>query len=454
MSRRRRVRPLSTAAAAIAVAAGLCAPSALAQDPAPAPDAPEVRSAVEDLSRPASPAEERSWDAARAELAEDTAGDAFYRPPATIPARPGTLIRSEPSAFYLDPVKLIRVPARATRILYSSVDAQGRPMAVSGTVLTPTAPWTGAGERPVIGYAVGTQGASDRCAPSRTLSTGEQYEGVGITSLLDRGHTVVVTDYEGLGTPGAHTYMVRESQAHAVLDSVRAAAQVDGAEVIASSPVALAGYSQGGGASAAAAELAPAYAPELDLKGAYAGAPPADLVQVADRIDGGSYSAFLLYAMSGQLAAYDVDPAVHLNEHGRQVLTDAVETCVTDSGEHGSLDSSALTHTGQSFPQLVRTDPQLGRDPRRAEARGGGAPPGGARDDRPLPHGRRHPVPRRPGAGAALVRRGRPRPLRPGPHPHPHGRLRGRAAAHALVPRRSAGRPVDPELLRLVLSVR
>ncbi len=55
MSRRRRVRPLSTAAAAIAVAAGLCAPSALAQDPAPAPDAPEVRSAVEDLSRPASP---------------------------------------------------------------------------------------------------------------------------------------------------------------------------------------------------------------------------------------------------------------------------------------------------------------------------------------------------------------------------------------------------------------
>lgn len=358
MSRRRRVRPLSTAAA-LAVVAGLCAPGALAQDPVPAPDAPEVRSAVEDLSRPASPAEERSWDAARAELAEDTAGDAFYRPPATIPARPGTLIRSEPSAFYLDPVKLIRVPARATRILYSSVDAQGRPMAVSGTVLTPTAPWTGAGERPVIGYAVGTQGAADRCAPSRALSTGEQYEGVGISSLLGRGHTVVVTDYEGLGTPGAHTYMVRESQAHAVLDSVRAAAQVDGAEVTASSPVALAGYSQGGGASAAAAELAPSYAPELDLKGAYAGAPPADLVQVADRIDGGSYSAFLLYAMSGQLTAYDVDPAVHLNEHGRQVLADAVETCVTDSGEHGSLDSSALTHTGQSFPQLVRTDPQL-----------------------------------------------------------------------------------------------
>ena len=211
----------------------------------------------------------------------------------------------------------------------------------------------------VIGYAVGTQGAADRCAPSRTLSTGEQYEGVGISALLGRGHTVVVTDYEGLGTPGAHTYMVRESQAHAVLDSVRAAAQVDGAEVTASSPVALAGYSQGGGAAAAAAELAPDYAPELDLKGAYAGAPPADLVQVAGRIDGGLYAAFLLYAMAGQLAAYDVDPATHLNETGLTALAGAAETCMVGSLAYAHLDSATLTHTGQDFPELVRSDAEL-----------------------------------------------------------------------------------------------
>ena len=173
-----------------------------------------------------------------------------------VPATPGALIRTEPTAFYLDPVRLVQVPAHATRIMYASQDAQGRPIAVTGTVLTPTAPWTGGGERPVISYAVGTQGAADRCAPSRTLSTGVQYEGVGITSLLSRGHAVVVTDYEGLGTPGTHTYMVREAQAHAVLDAVRAAAQVSGSGVTATAPVALAGYSQGGGASAAAAELA------------------------------------------------------------------------------------------------------------------------------------------------------------------------------------------------------
>ena len=257
-------------------------------------------------------------------------------------------------------MRLVQVPAHATRIMYASQDAQGRPVAVTGTVLTPTAPWTGGGERPVIGYAVGTQGAADHCAPSRTLSTGLQYEGVGITSLLRRGHVVVVTDYEGLGTPGTHTYMVREAQAHAVLDAVRAAAHVSGSGVTATAPVALAGYSQGGGAAAGAAELAPEYAPELDLKGAYAGAPPADLVQVADQIDGSLYAAFLLYAMAGQLAAYDVDPAVHLNETGLAALAGAAETCVTGSLAYANLDSTTLTHTGQGFPDLIRSDADLG----------------------------------------------------------------------------------------------
>lgn len=348
-------RPLAVAAA-LGMALGLAAPAHAREAVA---EAPAVRTAVEELSRPATGAQEARWDAARGALAQATAEDDFYTPPAAVPATPGVLLRSEPSVFYLDPVRLIRVPARATRVMYASTDAHGAPVAVTGTVLTPGASWTGRGQRPVIGYAVGTQGAADRCAPSRTLSTGEQYEGVGITALLDRGYTVVVTDYEGLGTPGAHTYMVRESQAHAVLDSVRAAAQVAGSEVTPTSPVALAGYSQGGGASAAAAELAADYAPELDLKAAYAGAPPADLTQVADRLDGGAYAAFLLYALSGQLAADDVDPAAYLNEEGEAALAAAEDSCTGDSADFAGTDSAALTRTGESLPRLIRSDATL-----------------------------------------------------------------------------------------------
>ncbi len=345
---------LSTLAVAVALGVGTAfagAAPAAAQEGMTA----EQEAAVQDLSTAPTATEQARWDAARSALAQ-TADEDFYATPAEIPGTPGTLIRSEPMDFYLDPVKLIRYPAEATRVMYSSVNAMGEPIAVTGTVLEPDAEWTGSGERPVIAYAVGTQGVGDQCAPSKTLSTGEQYEGIGISALLSQGYTVVVTDYEGLGTEGLHTYMVRESQAHTVLDSVRAAAGLEGSGVSAASPVAIAGYSQGGGASAAAAELAGEYAPELDVKGAYAGAPPADLTQVADAIDGGSSAAFLLFAMAGQLEAYGVDPGLYLNALGMQTLEEASTACTSDGSRFAGLDSSTVTDSGQSFPELVRSD--------------------------------------------------------------------------------------------------
>ena len=46
----------------------------------------------------------------------------FYSTPAQLPAANGGVVRSEPSTFYLDPVKLIKPNASATRIclLYTS----------------------------------------------------------------------------------------------------------------------------------------------------------------------------------------------------------------------------------------------------------------------------------------------------------------------------------------------
>lgn len=345
---------LTTLAAAVALGVGTAfagAAPAAAQEGMTA----EQKAAVQELSTAPTAAEQAQWDAARTALAQ-AADEDFYAAPDSIPATPGTLIRQEPMDFYLDPVKLIRIPAHATRIMYSSVNATGEPIAVTGTVLEPEKEWTGSGERPVIAYAVGTQGVGDQCAPSKTLSTGEQYEGIGISALLNKGYTVVVTDYEGLGTEGLHTYMVRESQAHTVLDSVRAAAGLEGSGVTASSPMAIAGYSQGGGAAAAAAELAGEYAPELNVKGAYAGAPPADLTQVADAIDGGDSAAFLLFAMAGQLEAYGVDPDLYLNALGMQTLEEASTACTSDGSKFAGLNSSTVTDSGQSFPELVRSD--------------------------------------------------------------------------------------------------
>ena len=222
----------------------------------------------------------------------------FYTPPVELPAGAnGDLIKSEPSPLLLSvPGSNGAWPATATKIMYRSEDAKGAPVAVTGTYLEPSNPWTGQGARPLVAAAVGTHGQGDQCAPSKLFNTGIEYqfptdvmvgyESIWVNTLLLNGIAVVVTDYEGLGTPGDHTYVNREAEAHAVLDSVRAAQQLPNTSIPADGPVGLWGYSQGGGAAAAATELKPSYAPELDLKGTYAGAPPADLAATLQQVDG------------------------------------------------------------------------------------------------------------------------------------------------------------------------
>nr|MCU0271335.1 lipase family protein [Acidimicrobiales bacterium] len=253
-------------------------------------------------------------------------GDAFYTPPSPLPAgRPGDIIWARPSSFY--PVPLVRSSVNAWQVMYRSTSATGQPIAVTGTVLVPrTWYW---GPRPIVGFANGTQGVGDSCAPSKSLAAGLNYEGAFIQNLLNKGWAVAITDYEGLGTPGDHTYVVGRSEGAAVLDSVRAATRLPGSGLSTTAPVGLMGYSQGGGAVGWAAELAPSYAPELPIKGVAAGGVPADLLQVADLLDGGLGFGLLASAALGFDAAYtDLDLAPYLNDAGRAAFADARDECV------------------------------------------------------------------------------------------------------------------------------
>ena len=282
----------------------------------------------------------------------------FYDPPAPVTAAPGAVLKAEPMTFYVDPLEAVPSTARATRVMYATRDRSGAPIAVTGTVLVPPLPWVGAGQRPVIGYAAGTQGMGDQCAPSRQLAAGSEYEGAFISGLLTRGYAVAMADYQGLGTPGTHTYMVREAQAHAVLDMVRATQRLPGTGLPTNGPVMLAGYSQGGGATAAAVELAPTYAPELKITGAVAGAVPAELWAVADHLDGSLYSAFALYAVAGQSAAYGLDLDSFLNARGTSVIAAVKGECVAESiALHAFTRSSDLTRDGRSLTELAASEP-------------------------------------------------------------------------------------------------
>jgi predicted esterase len=299
---------------------------------------------------------------------------AFYNPPATLPSADGALIRSEPLPLALSlPGIDGPLPGTATRLMYKSTDSNGLPVAVTGAYIEPTAAWKGGGARPLVAVAPGTMGQGDQCAASlglerplqfngQTVSVG--YEDLAIYRLLANGVAVVVTDYAGLGTTDRlHTYVNRVDEAHAVLDAVRAARSLSGASVTADSRVALYGYSQGGGATAAAAELQAAYAPDVTLAGTYSGAPPADLTEVTKAIDGSDLAGALAWSVNGFLQS---DPALrpiaeaHLNAAGREALTDLSTMCVGDAlFAYNSVHSTAWTTDGRPISDIIAAEPAL-----------------------------------------------------------------------------------------------
>jgi acetyl esterase/lipase len=177
----------------------------------------------------------------------------------------GSLIRKEPR---------VGAPAGATayKVLYRSTKPDGTPIAVSGIVIVP-AGQAPAGGWPIVAWAHPTTGVVSHCAPSLALFVFQQI--AGSRRLLENGYAIAATDYPGLGTPGPHPYLVGDSEAHAVIDSVRAARSFPGLEN--STRYTVWGHSQGGQAALFTGMIAKAYAPELQLVGVAAAAPATDL---------------------------------------------------------------------------------------------------------------------------------------------------------------------------------
>ncbi|MBJ6642154.1 triacylglycerol lipase [Streptomyces sp. BSE7F] len=298
---------------------------------------------------------------------------AFYTPPAELPSGNGTLIRHEPLRLGLSLPGLNgrRLPGTATRLMYTSTDSNGQPVAVTGAYIEPSAGWKGSGPRPLVVVGSGTMGQGDQCAPSLALEnpltlTGQTvsfgYETLAVHRLLATGAAVVVTDYVGLGaTDRLHTYVNRVDEGHAMLDAARAARSVPGASVTAASRVGMYGYSQGGGASAAAAELQRTYAPDVPLVGTYSGAPPADLTEVTKGIDGSALAGALGWSINGFAQAAPALREVveaNLNDAGRKALKDMSTTCVGDAIlGYGFTKSTRWTTSGKSVGEIIAGEP-------------------------------------------------------------------------------------------------
>jgi pimeloyl-ACP methyl ester carboxylesterase len=205
--------------------------------------------------------------------------------------------------------------ATGKRITYVSRDSNNQPIVVSGAVLTPKSTYlknNPKGANKIVAWAHGTAGLADQCAPSGqpNLYPDPAYNNYAdtVAAYLTHGWTVTATDYPGLGTPGVHPYLVGDSEGRGVIDSVRAAKNLNG---MLSNVWVVAGHSQGGQAALFAGEIADTYGAGLQLKGVVAIAPASNLDLIAPQMVGTPLQGYLAMAVYG-LAA--VDSTVHPEE--------------------------------------------------------------------------------------------------------------------------------------------
>lgn len=284
----------------------------------------------------------------------------FYSPPTkVIPGMHGTVIWSRTTTGF----PALTSAGRNLTVMYRSRSVGGKPIAVSGMVSVPrgNAPKTG---WPVIAWAHGTTGSADICAPSRDSASSPAHAYITYTTgefnaWLKEGFAIVRTDYEGLGGPGHHPYLIGHSEGRGVLDNVRAARQLFptiGKRMV------IAGHSQGGQGALFAAADAPSWTPELQLRGVAAYAPASHLgteirARGALTSPGGGLSAIGGLILEG---AATVSSAIHLKailEPAAYKLVPQIDkVCLAQLGQPdswGGIPPSKLIKDGANLTPLL-----------------------------------------------------------------------------------------------------
>ncbi|MFF0817098.1 lipase family protein [Rhodococcus sp. NPDC003318] len=262
---------------------------------------------------------------------------------------PGTVTATSP----LPRSAWIPGAANGTALTYRTLGPRDRPAESTGAVFVPpgTPP---PGGWPVVSWAHGAVGIADTCAPTVSGKIGGPYLG----RWLAQGYAIVATDYVGLGTDGVHPYLDGRSEAHAVVDMVRAARAV---EPSLSTRWVTLGQSQGGQAAMVTATIATSYAPELDHRGTVALGVPSNIENLA--VFGGpafpplpltGTTVFVSYVLAGLRATRpDVDVDSYLSDRGRQVLTLAEALCYEDAARAiGDTSIGALLSRPLDGPML------------------------------------------------------------------------------------------------------
>jgi hypothetical protein len=257
--------------------------------------------------------------------------DPFYtysgpEPLATIP--PGTVLKHRSVRLALGARN--PTPVRAEQLLYRTSGQLYEPRVAVTTVLRPTRVRV---LPRIIGYLSFYDGLGSQCDPSYTLAGGDpgdatyaqeaEEEELLILWYLSHGDIVTVPDFEGTRLD----WMAGRESGLATIDAVRATERY--LHLPRATKVGLSGYSGGSVAADWANELAPAYAPRLNIVGVAEGGIPANYFNHFAYIDGtAEYSAAIPGELIGLSRAYGIDLAPYLTSYGREVVQAESDVCI------------------------------------------------------------------------------------------------------------------------------
>jgi hypothetical protein len=265
--------------------------------------------------------------------------DPFYRYTGSTPLasiKPGTVLKTRSVTLA---AATTSTPLPATQLLYRTSDEVGH---ATATVTTVVVPPTSAVSPNIIGYLSFYDSLSDKCDPSYTLRGGDP--GANNTELSDAeqafvqayyatGSVVTIPDFEG---PGLHWTAGHES-GYGTLDAIRATESF--LKAPATAKVGLTGYSGGSIAADWAAELAPTYAPELNIVGVAAGGVPVHFFHNLQYVNGSQdWSGIMPAVITALGRAYGLQLNAYLNSYGKALVAKDSTGCIGDfNGTHPGL---------------------------------------------------------------------------------------------------------------------
>jgi hypothetical protein len=258
--------------------------------------------------------------------------DPFYSYTGSLSVPNGTVLRTRTITF--DAMGL-DVPVTSTQIVYRTTDELGQPTVAVTTVVTPVTGATGK----IISYQWAYDGLASNCDPSYAIQGGTPTEGTNADEqlfevpMLAAGDTVVTSDYEGED----NAFAAGRQEGQITLDGIKAAENL--LALAPTTQVVLMGYSGGAIASDWAAELAPTYAPTLDLVGTALGGIAVDLNHNLTYVNGSQeWSGAIPAALIGIARAFHINLTPYESSYGAKLLAQAGGTCLeSDLGAYPGL---------------------------------------------------------------------------------------------------------------------